>query len=183
MGLFSNNPNVYMNKERLYEPNQQTSRSDQLSELMEEQQKANIALRDTLMQALLETEGVVKQDMTNRFEKNDTVYRQISLQLQEQLALQKQMAKQISQQENFQAGILGRLNNQEALTEKISRQLNHIRSILFERTNYLAEKIDAGYKVTSSYVYKLMTSSDKPLTFLMMNNKKKEENPIQKEES
>jgi hypothetical protein len=34
--------------------------------------------------------------------------------------------------------------------------------------------MDEGYKITSSYVYKLMTGSDQPITFYLMNNKKEE---------
>jgi hypothetical protein len=67
------------------------------------------------------------------------------------------------------------LDKQEALTEKIYRQLNHIRSILFERTNYLAEKMDEGYKLTSSYVYNLMTGNDQPVSFTLLNRNKKVE--------
>ncbi len=76
--------------------------------------------------------------------------------------------------EQFQTDVLIRLDKQEALSEKILRQVNHTRSILFERTNYLAGKIEEGYKLTSSYVYKLMTGSDQPLTFVMLNQKKNE---------
>lgn len=61
--------------------------------------------------------------------------------------------------------MLKRLDTQEALLDKLGRQLNHVRSILFERTNYLVDKIDEGYKLTSSYVYKLMTGSEQPFTF------------------
>ncbi|MCL6572457.1 MAG: hypothetical protein K6T88_12360 [Bacillus sp. (in: Bacteria)] len=84
----------------------------------------------------------------------------------------------MTKQEELYGGVFLRLDNQEALIEKISRQLNHIRSILFERTNYLATKIDDGYKITSSYVYKLMTGSDQPLTFFLMNQKDEENKKI-----
>ena len=86
--------------------------------------------------------------------------------LKTQEELQKQLTEKFNNQEEFQTGVLTRLDQQEALTEKIFRQINHIRSVLFERTNYLAEKIDEGYKITSSYVYNLMTGSDQPITFL-----------------
>lgn len=96
---------------------------------------------------------------------------ELSSQINAQLELQKQLSEKFLNQEEFQTGVLNRLDKQEALTEKISRQLNHIRSILFERTNYLAEKIDEGYKLTSSYVYNLMTGSEQPLTFYLLNKK------------
>ncbi|MFZ7944713.1 hypothetical protein [Neobacillus sp. 19] len=94
--------------------------------------------------------------------------------MNEQLELQKIAAEKLEKQDDFQSGVLKRLDNQEALLDKLARQVNHIRSILFERTNYLAERIEDGYKVTSSYVYKLMTGSDQPLTFFLMNHKKEE---------
>lgn len=96
---------------------------------------------------------------------------ELSLQISAQMELQKQLSKKFSNQEEFQVGVLNRLDQQEALTEKISRQLNHIRSILFERTNFLAQRMEEGYKLTSSYVYNLMTGSDQPLTFYMLNKK------------
>lgn len=96
---------------------------------------------------------------------------ELSLQISAQMELQKQLSEKFSNQEEFQVGVLNRLDQQEALTEKISRQLNHIRSILFERTNYLAQKMEEGYKLTSSYVYNLMTGSDQPLTFYKLNKK------------
>ena len=58
--------------------------------------------------------------------------------------------KQLSIHEEHQVDVLKQLDKQEALTEKISRQLNHIRSIIFERTNYLATKLEDGYKLTAS---------------------------------
>ncbi|WP_462409738.1 hypothetical protein [Neobacillus sp. Marseille-QA0830] len=98
----------------------------------------------------------------------------LSQQMNEQLVLQKEVSEKITEQEGFQGEVLTRLDAQEALVDKITHQLNHIRSIIFERTNYLAARIEEGYKVTSSYVYKLMTGSDKPLTFFLLNQKKEE---------
>ncbi|MDF2855984.1 MAG: hypothetical protein K0Q87_1835 [Neobacillus sp.] len=95
--------------------------------------------------------------------------------INEQVELQKQLSQEFTKQEEFQTEVLSRLDKQEALTEKIYRQLNHIRSILFERTNYLAEKMDEGYKLTSSYVYNLMTGNDQPVSFTLLNRNKKVE--------
>ncbi|MEW9050222.1 MAG: hypothetical protein AB2392_03640 [Neobacillus sp.] len=113
--------------------------------------------------------------LDERMEKYEAANQQIHTQINDQYMLQKQMSEKLSGQEDFQSEVISRLDKQEALTEKISRQINHIRSILFERTNYLAEKIDEGYKITSSYVYNLMTGSDQPFSFYMLNKNKKEE--------
>ncbi|AZU61824.1 hypothetical protein [Neobacillus mesonae] len=138
--------------------------------------------KNEFFQQALQNEAVLKEDIienvhrlstslqeiSNRLEKQEETNQQLNQQLQEQLVLQKETS---AKQEEFQMDVLERLDNQEALTEKILRQLNHFRSIIFERTNFLASKIEDGYKLTSSYVYKLMTGSDQPLTFFMLNQK------------
>ncbi|MEH7119868.1 hypothetical protein V7128_20965 [Neobacillus vireti] len=112
--------------------------------------------------------------IADRLDKNEETQLQLVEQMQEQLDMQKQAAEKLTKQEEIHGGMLERLDSQDALLDKLARQVNHIRSILFERTNYLAGKIEDGYKLTSSYVYKLMTGSDQPLTFLLRNNKKEE---------
>lgn len=138
-------------------------------------------------QTYMEEEAAIKQkihrqiqlqmeanrEVTDQMQEYETANQYLSSQLEEQVSLQKELA---AIQENFQEQVLTRLDNQEAITEKLSRQIHHMRSILFERTNFLAEKIENGYKQTSSFVHKLIMGSDTPLTFYMFKNKK-EENP------
>ena len=112
--------------------------------------------------------------ISDRLEKNEEAHLQLAEQMNKQLDMQKQAAEKLTKQEEIYGGMLKRLDTQEALLDKLGRQLNHVRSILFERTNYLVDKIDEGYKLTSSYVYKLMTGSEQPLTFFLMNHKKEE---------
>jgi chromosome segregation ATPase len=246
MGLFINkqaHPNLYKNSRQLSESNQVVSRQDLLTEIMKEQQKANIALNQALAELQLryqqqtdaqnthwqqvdyqlndlkhsslrqhkfenemvtnlhslheknvQLEGMVEKEtqaresltkqisqisktcdhIADRLEKNEETQQQLTQQMNEQLEMQKQAAEKLTKQEDVHGGILERLDHQDALLDKLARQLNHVRSILFERTNYLAGKIDEGYKLTSSYVYKLMSGSEQPLTFFLMNHKKEE---------
>jgi hypothetical protein len=213
MGLYINNnqyPNVFKAPKQLNEPNQAVQIKNYLTEIIDEQQQANVSLSKTLeelKQRTIEYENVqaiqwddiseklneltthtqknaefeshVIQWLTaldERMEKYETANKQISTQISDQYLLQKQMSEKITGHEDFQNDVISRLDKQEALTEKISRQINHIRSILFERTNYLAEKMDEGYKLTSSYVYSLMTGSDQPISFYLLNKNKKEQN-------
>lgn len=190
MGLYINkgkHPTVYRSKKKIPEPNQKLLRRDYLSEVIDEQHQANVSLINAIneMKHKFLSQEVVQANnwdkianQLNEIRTNNqkhTEYEELIIHLlKTQEELQKQLSEKISKQEEFQTVVLNRLDQQEALTEKIYRQLNHIRSILFERTNYLAEKIDEGYKITSSYVYNLMTGSDQPITFLLMNNKKVE---------
>jgi hypothetical protein len=190
MGLYINNgkhPRVYKNKKKISEPHQKMVKRDYLSEVIDEQYHANVSLLREIHEMKHQFRGqeVVQANNWDKVanqlnelrssNQKHTEYEELIIHLlKTQEDLQKQLSEKISKQEEFQTGVLNRLDQQEALTEKIFRQLNHIRSILFERTNYLAEKIDEGYKITSSYVYKLMTGSDQPITFYLMNNKKEE---------
>src|SRR5699024_9225022 len=84
------------------------------------------------------------------------------------------VSQQLLENNENQQEVLKRLDNQEALTEKMLRQMSNLRSSLFERTNDLAETIEDSYKLTSSYVYQLLTGTEQPLTFYMHRKHEKE---------
>ena len=190
MGLYINkdkHPTVFKNNKEIPEPNQKLARRDSLTEIIDEQQRANVSLINAIydMKNQFLNQEVVQASQWDKVKsqldelrtnnQRHKEYEELIIDLlKTQEELQKQLSVKSSKQEEFQTGVLTRLDQQEALTEKIFRQINHIRSILFERTNFLAEKIDEGYKITSSYVYNLMTGSDQPITFYLMNNKKGE---------
>ena len=190
MGLYINKdkyPAVYKNKDKIPEPNQKIVQKDYLTEFIDEQQQANVSLNKAInvsssnfliKRLYKQITGIKSSHQLNELNTSNQKqkeYEELIIHLlKTQEELQKQLTEKFNNQEEFQTGVLTRLDQQEALTEKMFRQINHIRSVLFERTNYLAEKIDEGYKITSSYVYNLMTGSDQPLTFFLMNNKKGE---------
>jgi hypothetical protein len=238
MGLFINNdkhPDVYKNNDHIFEKNQLVYKRDHVSELREEQQKANESLQqsfdemknlfakqaqkqayhwryfgnrlyelkkvtlkqekaeghvmdwlkkldeqNTKLQLTFEKDQFVKEEFVSSIENlnhssQEVVKRldylgmeneQISLKVNEQLDLQKQMSQQIFTQEEKQNDVLERLDNQEALTEKILRQIDHFRAVLFERTNFLAEKLDTSYNYTASYFTKLMNGNESKTHFI-----------------
>lgn len=141
------------------------------------------------LQELAENEGALKQEfmdqinnvrqsndaIVSQLQKYESANEQIIIKMAEQFELQqKMMEDQFSQQDEVQKEVITRLENQEALTEKILRQIDHFRSILFERTSFLAEKIENGYKLTSAYVHKLLAGTDQPVTVLKLEKKQKE---------
>ena len=133
---------------------------------------------DLFKQEVIDQINIVSQsnqEIVQQLEKYESVNEQLVLKLNEQFDLQKQLSDQISKQEDSQSEMLSRLNNQEALMEKILRQIDHFRATLFERTHFLAEKVENGYNLTSSYITKLITGSDQPLTFYMKKRKKEDE--------
>ncbi len=157
----------------------------QMINLVKSLDEKNVNLQETLekesliKQAIFDQinlQGKATQEIAVRMKKYEVGNEELTLQMKQQMVLHKEIADALTSQEGFQTGILTRLDKQEALTEKISRQLNHIRSILFERTNYLAEKVEEGYKLTSSYVYHLMTGADQPLKYHFTSKKKEHNN-------
>ncbi|MFA1819257.1 hypothetical protein ACDX78_03455 [Virgibacillus oceani] len=84
--------------------------------------------------------------------------------IDEQAAMHQQLAEKVNGQERSQEEVLGRLENQEALTAKMLRQFDHFRSALFERTTFLAEKIEDSAEITSAYMTKLMSRKEQPTT-------------------
>ncbi|WP_047985745.1 hypothetical protein [Ornithinibacillus californiensis] len=138
---------------------------------------------------IVEQNGTINQDILSEINRihssNDEIMKQlaafhaaneqVSSKMGELADQQKLMTEQVSAQDNKQDKVLEQLENQEALMEKSYRQLSTLRSILFERTSFVAEKIEESYKLTSSVLYKFLTGTDKPLT-LMMNQKSRETN-------
>src|SRR5699024_7627954 len=95
-------------------------------------------------------------------------------QLKEVIELQAQMNTDASEQNEQHHQVMNRLENQEALMEKSLRQLSHLRTILFERSHHLVEKLKETYDLTTSYVNRLLSGSNKPLTFSMTAEQKEE---------
>lgn len=85
---------------------------------------------------------------------------------------QQVMAEQVTKQQDKQDKVIGQLENQEALMEKSYRQLSTLRSILFERTSFVVEKIEESYQLTSSVLYQYLTGNDKPLTLMIRDQSK-----------
>ena len=88
---------------------------------------------------------LANQEVLLKLTQAEEVNAQLQLKVDEQVDLQSQLVQQLAKQEEIQMEMGNRLENQEAFMEKIIRQIDYFRSVLFERTNYLAEKIDAGY--------------------------------------
>ncbi|WP_249869525.1 hypothetical protein [Oceanobacillus saliphilus] len=95
---------------------------------------------------------------------------QLDLKIEEQTNQQKQLSEQMAAQDTSNDEVTKRLDNQEALMEKLVRQMDYFRSLVFERTNYLSEKIEQ----TSSYILSLISGSDQLKTNHLRTPKKKE---------
>ncbi|MFD1928440.1 hypothetical protein ACFSFY_10295 [Sporosarcina siberiensis] len=205
MSLFMNereHPGVYQNSVNRIEPNQNSFKSDVVTELLKEQKSEN----DNLQHYLRKLEKDMKKTeqrllrqsdrIGNQFDKlEDLDYRhevfesntstwieKINIEnkvqqdvLSNSLLLEEDLASKIDEQSNTQKMIVKqqeeqevelveigkRLVNQEALLEKVLRQIDYYRSILFERTQLFAGKIEQGYTNSTSYVSRLVKGENK----------------------
>ncbi|WP_172370876.1 hypothetical protein [Sporosarcina jiandibaonis] len=204
MGLFINNkkhPAIYKNHDKLTEPNQAVFKQDYLSELIEKQNRANAELQNSLQtlekslkkQNRLQATRVkrisydvreladrqfeqidIGYDVTNLLETQSKRNAELAVKMEQQMELQRDMVQQIANQESFQQEVINRLENQEALTEKLMRKVDNFRSILYERTHFLADKIEEGYTATSTYVHELVSSTAlPPLRYKLKDSEKK----------
>jgi hypothetical protein len=114
------------------------------------------------------------KEIAERLEKVALANEEIAVKVSEQLDHQRQLSDQILHQEDAQKIVITRLDNQEGITEKMARQLDHLRSILYERTNFLTEKIENSYTMTTSYLSKLLMESEQPMARFLMNPKAEE---------
>src|SRR5699024_2047624 len=101
----------------------------------------------------------------------ESYHNKISDQINYMLQLQADTEQQIDEQYNQHIKMNERLENQEALTEKTIRQLDQLRANLFERTNYLVDRVEESYHLTSTYIYELLKGSNQPFTFFISEEK------------
>lgn len=132
---------------------------------------ANEHVANIEMMAEVQSMSEANQEIAHRLEGIAFVSKELTTQLNEQLTHQEKLSEQLTNQEDAQQEILSRLDTQEGLTEKIVRQMDYFRSILYERTNYIAEKVDDGYQLTSSYIARLLSNTELPLARFMMQEK------------
>ncbi len=94
-------------------------------------------------------------DLASQLEKSQLASITLSAKLDDQINRQNSLSDQYLKQGKVQFEIMKRLDIQEGLTEKVLRQLSNLRSIVFERSSFLAEKIEHLYVLTTSNKAKL----------------------------
>ena len=114
------------------------------------------------------------EEIVNSMEMLTSANEEIVVKMNEQLDYQKLLSEQILKQEDIQKDVISRLDNQEGLLGKVIRQLDYLRSVLYERTNFLSGKIEGSYSMTSSYLSKLLTRSDRVSARFMLSQKQEE---------
>ncbi|WP_188207916.1 coiled-coil domain-containing protein [Alkalibacillus aidingensis] len=114
------------------------------------------------------------QEIKEQLHEQDLTKSDILEQMDQLIEAHQRLSDQIVDYDKDQKRMVERIENQEALMEKVLRQMLNLRSIFYERSHHLADKIEDHYELTSTYFHKMLTGKDQPLT-LLMDQKDKED--------
>ncbi|MDN4493550.1 hypothetical protein [Ureibacillus aquaedulcis] len=123
----------------------QSDMSQQLNVVGEEQKEFVKIIADFT----LYNEGII-----TRLEQMTKANGKMEVQMAGQSDFNLQIADQLRSIEETQKDALSRKDNHEGLMEKIMLQLDHLRSIVFERTNFLEEKVEKIIQNSAEYSQK-----------------------------
>lgn len=157
MGLYINGDyeDIYQTDEAVDDNNQVIYFHNRTAERLEEQMQFNESIEKHVaeiksstdrqhvlnMQKWQEFETEYRRLLTNLAaisEKNERLANQVTAYMERQ----EEITNQLAIDKNRMKGLEKRVEEQEAITAKVVRQLDHFRSVLYERTNYLAEKVE-----------------------------------------
>ncbi|MFC4024244.1 hypothetical protein ACFOUV_10610 [Oceanobacillus longus] len=154
-----------MENEMMQRLNKIDADHQKLQVLIEEDRLSEQQVREQLTQ-LNASQEIISQMLEGVSQVNE----QLVLKMDQQTSVQERMSEQISTQDNSNEAVTKRLDNQEAMMEKITRQVDYFRSLLFERTNYLSEKMEQ----TSSYILSMISGSAQLQKNYLLSQKQRE---------
>ncbi|MCM3742630.1 hypothetical protein M3193_00620 [Sporosarcina luteola] len=99
-------------------------------------------------------------EIAERLEKFDIDQEKLLTKMDAQLEKQDQFSLTLEEQKAAQTQIAKRIEHHEGLIEKLIRQMDFLRSVIFERSHFIAEKIDKSYQLTTTYISNLKGKSN-----------------------
>ena len=119
----------------------------ELQRILEDKQKVN--------EELVEQINMLSQsnaEIAQRLDKFDADQEKLLTKMDAQMEKQDQFSLTLEAQKTTQAEIAERIEQHEGLIEKMMRQMEFLRSVIFERSHFIAEKIDKSYQLTTTYI-------------------------------
>lgn len=120
---------------------QQTTVNEEMISRLDQHQDLQEEISQQLDQFTLVTDEVM-----NRLKQLGGSHEEVMSKMDEHHDLQQTMANQVSTIEETQKDLIDRVEGQEGVMDKLMRQVHHLRSILYERTNFLEEKMEKAYE-------------------------------------
>ena len=119
----------------------------ELQKVIEDKQKMNDELVEQI-NMLSQSNAEIAQ----RLDKFDTDQEKLLTKMDAQMEKQDQFSLSLEEQKTVQTEIAERIEQHEGLIEKMMRQMDFLRSVIFERSHFIAEKIDKSYQLTTTYI-------------------------------
>jgi hypothetical protein len=152
---------IFLSLQHLNEKNQQLSESIVNEQLMN--------------QAILDQLTFQDQQLRNTNSQLEN-YVNLAHELSAQLLLQEQILKEMNQKlqvhDIYHNTVMESLDKQEAMNEKIFRQLDFLKSLIYERVNIMIEKVENSYQSTTEYFDGLFNKLGFMRPFLLSNRPK-----------
>ncbi|MBM7602193.1 vacuolar-type H+-ATPase subunit I/STV1 [Metabacillus crassostreae] len=95
------------------------------------------------------------QKMSKNIETYTDLHKDLNNQINTQHKTNEEILKSLELQEAFHQTVLEKLDQQDALNRKTANELDTLKSTLYERINYVIEKIEDNYKSIITYFGKL----------------------------
>ncbi|MCM3710144.1 hypothetical protein [Sporosarcina luteola] len=99
-------------------------------------------------------------EIAERLEKFDIDQEKLLTKMDAQLEKQDQFSHSLEEQQALQTQLAERIEQHEGLIDKMIRQMDFLKSVIFERTHFIAEKIDKSYQLTTTYISNLKGKSN-----------------------
>lgn len=120
----------------------------------------NLQSEKQLLEAILEQQ-VLHDNLLQKVTERKKEEEEIFAQLQQHDEHLKDFANKLDLQEVFHQTIMERFDSQEGLLQKLSGDLAHLRSIVYERSAYLLEKIETGFIKVAQPIHRFFIHGDK----------------------
>jgi hypothetical protein len=168
----------------------QNQQSDQYIKKVSSQEKTNDEILLNIQQLTenhiefgksLQNEQLINQAILDQLNFQDQQLRETNKQLENYVTLATKLSEQLINQENilkemeqklliqdiYHSTVMSKLENQEALNEKIIRQLDHLKSIIYERVTLIVDKVEHSFQSTSEYFHEIFTKAGFTKPFLL----------------
>ncbi|WP_442593963.1 hypothetical protein [Neobacillus sp. D3-1R] len=156
-----------------------------LNNLREQQSQLSDSMMNEkwMNEAILDQLSFQDQQLRNtnlQLENYVNLAQNLSLQLVQQEKILKEMDQKIQVHDIYHSTVMDRLDKQDAFNEKVIRQIDHLKSILYERVSNIIEKIESSYHSTTDYFNGIINQSGFMKPFLL-STRPKEKSEKEKE--
>lgn len=148
-----------------------------LKDLIEQnyQLSENISNEKLMNQAILDQLSFQDQQLRNTNHQLES-YVNLAQNLSEQLLQQEMILKEIDQKvqvhDVYHSTVMDRLDKQDAFNEKVLRQLEHLKTVIYERVSHVIDKIESSYQSTTDYFNGVFNQSGFMKPFLLSSRPK-----------